>query len=71
MGLFSGEQAQPVSVAGQELICPVCGGKHFFQRETQLNTAGMTFLGLDWANACAENYYCAQCGYMFWFHPLP
>ncbi len=71
MGLFSDEQPQPVSIAGRDLVCPVCGGKRFYHRETQLNTAGMTFLGFDWANKSAENFYCHQCGYMFWFHPLP
>jgi predicted RNA-binding Zn-ribbon protein involved in translation (DUF1610 family) len=59
-----------VEKADRKLICPVCGNKYFYERETQLNTAGMTFLGLDWANINAENYYCSECGYMFWFHPL-
>ena len=72
MGLFSESKndAQTVNINGNELVCPVCGSTHFFYRETQLNTAGMTFLGLDWANENAVNYYCSQCGYMFWFHPL-
>lgn len=56
-------------VAGRELVCPVCGCKSFWQRETQLNTSGMTFLGLDWANISAQNYVCNDCGYMFWFYP--
>lgn len=62
--------AQAVVINGHELVCPVCGGKLFYQRETQMNTAGMTFWGLDWANTNALNYYCSECGYIFWFHPL-
>lgn len=68
MALFA-EKSQPVTISGHRLVCPVCGGEHFWQRSTQLNTAGLTFLKLDWANASAENYVCDTCGYMFWFHP--
>ncbi|KAF0193501.1 MAG: hypothetical protein FD169_2468 [Bacillota bacterium] len=61
--------AKPVSIKGIDLVCPVCGGKDFYQRQTLLNTAGATFLGFDWANANADNYVCSHCFYMFWFHP--
>jgi len=64
------EQPQQVEVNGHMLRCPVCGNDTFYTRTTQLNTAGMTFLGLDWANEDALNHYCSACGYMFWFHPL-
>lgn len=60
---------QKVVIRGCELVCPVCGSPYFWERETQLNTTGMTFLGLDWANTNATNYVCDHCGYMFWFHP--
>ncbi|MCL2817446.1 MAG: hypothetical protein FWD39_03540 [Clostridiales bacterium] len=53
----------------KELVCPVCSSTDFWERKTQLNTAEMTFLGLDWANKDAINYVCGHCGYMFWFHP--
>ena len=62
--------AEKVVIAGRELVCPVCGNSFFYERSTQLNTAGMTLLGLDWANRDALNFYCSNCGYMFWFHPL-
>jgi len=61
-------EAQEVTVAGNTLVCPVCGGKKFWERETLLNTAGATFLGFDWANRNAKNYVCGNCHYMFWFH---
>lgn len=54
-------------VNGYELICPVCKGKHFDKRNSMLNSRGMTFLGLDWANQGAINYICSACGYIFWF----
>ena len=63
-------KSKPVTVAGNDLICPVCGNQNFFERTLMLNTGGMTFLGLDWANKSADNYCCDQCGYMFWFHPF-
>jgi len=32
-----------------------------------LNTRGISFLGLDWANKVADNYVCDRCGYVHWF----
>lgn len=34
-----------------------------------MNTKGMTFFKLDWANKEAENYICDSCGYVYWFLP--
>jgi predicted nucleic-acid-binding Zn-ribbon protein len=68
MGLFSKETAKPVVMrTGKELACVVCGGTHFFSREALLNTPGMTFLRLDWANATAHCRVCEDCGYIYWF----
>jgi len=70
MGIFSkGNKATQVIINERVLTCPVCGGDQFWQRETQLNTVGMSFMNLDWANKSALNYVCDDCGYMFWFHP--
>ena len=54
-------------VNGFELICPVCSGKKFNRRSSLLNTRGLTFISLDWANQSAINYICDCCGYIFWF----
>ena len=54
-------------VQGRKLICPVCGNNQFWKRKTLMNTPGMTFMGLDWANREAENYVCDSCGYIMWF----
>jgi hypothetical protein len=36
-----------------------------------LNTAGMTLLGLDWANRTAATLMCDQCGLIHWFGKPP
>ncbi len=54
-----------------ELVCPICGGKKFFQRLTLMNTVGMTFFDLDWANPEATNFICKDCSYIFWFMDDP
>ncbi|NGN64485.1 hypothetical protein G5C51_11290 [Streptomyces sp. A7024] len=43
------------------MVCPVCRSELFWQREVQLNTAGMTLLKLDWANESATGIQCARC----------
>ncbi len=60
-------KSEKVQVAGNELVCPVCGYDEFWYRETLMNTAGATFLGFDWANKAAKNYVCDKCGYVYWF----
>lgn len=54
-------------VKGKTLECPICSSKEFWTRETLMNTAGMSFLNLDWANKRALNYVCDNCGYVYWF----
>jgi len=61
------ESAAERTIHGKALHCPVCGHKKFWKRATLMNTPGMTFWGLDWANKQAENLICNSCGYIFWF----
>ncbi|PHR60621.1 MAG: hypothetical protein COA43_05570 [Robiginitomaculum sp.] len=49
------------------LKCTVCGHDEFSTRKTLLNTKGLTFFGLDWANEEALNYICSSCGFIHWF----
>ena len=35
--------------AGRQVACSHCGGTAFDERSAQLNTMGLTFLDLDWA----------------------
>ncbi len=59
--------AETIVVQGKKLVCPVCDHKYFYTRKSMLNTRGLTFLNLDWANKSATNYICGHCGYIFWF----
>lgn len=59
--------ARVIEVAGHRLVCPICGSDTFVERRSLLNTRGLTFFGLDWANRAAMNYICATCGYIMWF----
>jgi len=68
MGLFSKEEpVQVLMESGKELTSLICGGNRFYKREALLNTPGMTFLNLDWANASANCCVCSDCGYIHWF----
>jgi len=54
-------------VMGFPVKCSHCGSNEFYEREAQLNTAGMTFLNLDWANDSARVLVCKSCGKLEWF----
>jgi hypothetical protein len=54
-------------VAGKAVRCQHCGGEQFVEGRAQLNTAGMTFLKLDWANRSAATLACVTCGRIEWF----
>lgn len=32
-----------------------------------MNTPGLTFFDLDWANRTARNLVCEDCGHVLWF----
>lgn len=49
------------------LTCPHCAGEYFERDSAQLNTAGFTFLGIDWANQSALTFICTTCGSIQWF----
>lgn len=57
--------------AGLPVVCPHCRGEVFEQREAQLNTAGMTFLNLDWMNRAGTALICTCCGLIQWFGKTP
>lgn len=64
---MSNRKGERKTVKGHQLECPVCKGDEFWERTTLMNTAGATFLKLDWANKEAKNYVCNHCGYVMWF----
>jgi hypothetical protein len=54
-------------VAGKGVSCGHCAGDRFVEGRAQLNTAGMSFLNLDWANRSAATLTCTSCGRIEWF----
>jgi DNA-directed RNA polymerase subunit RPC12/RpoP len=60
-------EAAQHQVQGQPLRCPICGSDKFWTRRTLMNTPGMTFMGVEWANKQADNYVCKHCGHILWF----
>ena len=61
------EDGASYEVADRIVDCSHCGSKRFEKSTAQLNTAGLTFLGLDWANRNATILICARCGHIEWF----
>ena len=57
--------------AGMTVKCQHCGNEYFQDGSAQLNTAGMTFVGLDWANRSATVLTCTQCSAIQWFLKKP
>lgn len=57
------------TAAGRQISCSVCGGTDFAVREVLLNTSGMSFFDLDWANKSAEGLVCTGCGFIQLFMP--
>lgn len=45
----------------------MCDGKEFERRRGVLETRGMTFLGLAWANRGKTEAICKGCGYIMAF----
>jgi hypothetical protein len=52
---------------GTALACLVCGGVRFTRREVLLNTSGMSFMDLDWANRSGDGAVCRSCGFVHTF----
>lgn len=54
-------------IADSTLVCSHCGHTDFALESVLLNTRGMSFIGLDWANEDANAYICKNCGHIEWF----
>lgn len=65
------KENKKIFVNGKQLECLICGGTHFTIGKSLLNTRGMAFLNLEWANSEAINYICEECGYILWFMETP
>lgn len=59
------------TAAGIPVACSHCRADVFDRAEAQLNTTGMTLLGLDWANRSGTALVCTNCGLIQWFLKAP
>lgn len=80
MGLFSKAKRlfdspdrfiRSYSAGGKKVVCPLCGNETFEMGTALLNTPGLTFLDLDWANRTAKILICAKCSHIQWFLKEP
>lgn len=60
-------EGERYTVADIPVKCAHCKHDRFIEGRAQLNTAGMTFLNLDWANRSAATLTCTACGRIEWF----
>ena len=59
------------AVAGRQVVCLHCQGTEFDAERAQLNTSGMTTLGLHALNQWAHTLGCTECGRIEWFATAP
>ena len=57
--------------AEKKIAGPHCEGEEFAEGNAQLNTAGMTCVGFDWANKSATTLACDKCGRIQWYLDRP
>ena len=63
----AGDDTQHYAVADIQVKCPHCGGIDFELASALLNTPGMTFMNLDWANRDGAIMSCVHCSHTMWF----
>ncbi|ROO85420.1 hypothetical protein EDD29_2964 [Actinocorallia herbida] len=52
---------------GVNLVCVVCAHELFERDTRKLNSTGMEFMNLAWANRNATLLICARCRHIHWF----
>jgi hypothetical protein len=69
MGMFRNRapRDRTVMLGDVALRCLVCGGGEFAGGSAKLNTSGMEFLDLGWANRSASTFTCDRCGFIHYF----
>ena len=55
------------TVAANDVPGLHCSHDRFVEGRAQLNTAGLTFFNLDWANRSAATLTCTSCGRIEWY----
>jgi predicted nucleic-acid-binding Zn-ribbon protein len=82
MGIFGGKKSifdstktehftNSYQIEGKPIVCPQCGHNQYDQGVALLNTPGMTFFDLDWANRTATILSCRRCSRIEWFLKQP
>ncbi|MEV4417922.1 hypothetical protein [Catellatospora sp. NPDC049609] len=66
MGFFD-RPPYVATINGEVFRCVVCQGGLFTSRSIKLNTGGMEFLDLAWANKSSLGVICTNCGYVHEF----
>lgn len=66
-GAMDAVNSDEFTVNNVKVKCTHCQHQHFESGEAQLNTAGLTFLNLDWANRSASVLVCKKCSFIMWF----
>jgi len=69
--LIEGRRPSAYLAGGRKVSCPHCGEDRFLEGRSLLNTPGMTFMNLDWANKQATTLACGRCGLVQWFAAAP
>ena len=70
-GMASAFQPGQFVVESKRVECPHCGNDQFAAGSAQLNTASMSFFGLDWTDKSAHTLMCTECGRIEWFGQAP
>jgi predicted nucleic-acid-binding Zn-ribbon protein len=60
--------AQVPTSNGQPMRCVMCGWTEFETKAWKLNTTGMEFMDMAWANRNATCLVCQRCRFIHWFH---
>lgn len=68
---MSDKTADEYKIDDDFITCNHCKNTYFIKGSAMLNTAGMTFFGLDWANRTAITLMCDNCGLIHWFGKAP
>ncbi|MFC1637135.1 hypothetical protein ACFL5Z_20125 [Planctomycetota bacterium] len=68
---MSRNEPNEYEIEGESFVCTHCKHTKFLKGSALLNTAGMTLLGLDWANRAAITLMCDHCGLIHWFGKPP
>lgn len=60
-------RALPAAIGEAPICCLMCGNDTLRKREVLLNSTGMEFLNMAWANEAATGLICWSCGYVHLF----